>query len=100
MKDEAGREIIAEFVGLRAKLHAFKTLKREEEKKCKGVKRGVFKKSICFEDYKNCLFSGEKQMRMMNVIRSHRHELFTEQTNKITLSANDDKRVICDNGLS
>jgi len=30
----------------------------------------------------------------MNVIRSHHHEVFTEQVNKIALSADDDKRII------
>ena len=29
----------------------------------------------------------------MNVIRSHRHEIFTETINKIALSADDDKRI-------
>jgi len=48
-KDEAGGEIIEEFIGLRAKLYAIKKLDGEE-KKCKGVKRGVVKKSISFED--------------------------------------------------
>jgi len=44
-KDEDGGEIIEEFVGLRAKLYAIKKLDGEEEKKCKGVKRGVVKKA-------------------------------------------------------
>jgi len=35
----------------------------------------------------------------MNVIRSHHHEVFTEQINKIALSADDDKREICDNKM-
>ena len=35
----------------------------------------------------------------MNVIRSHRHELFTEEIKKIALSANDDKRVILEDGI-
>jgi len=30
----------------------------------------------------------------MNVIRSHHHKVFTEQVNKIALSADDDKRII------
>ena len=30
----------------------------------------------------------------MNLIRSHKHDIFTETVNKIALSANDDKRVI------
>ena len=38
-------------------------------------------------------------MRTMNVIRSHGHELFTEEVNKIALSANDDKRVILEDGI-
>ena len=71
----------------------------KEEKRCKGVKKAVVKRSITFEDYKTCLFTGKAQMRTMNVIRSHGHELFTEEVNKIALSANDDKRVILEDGI-
>ena len=98
-KDEAGGEIIEEFVGLRAKLYAFKTLKGVEEKRCKGAKRGVVMKSISFEDFKECLFSGRQQLITMNVIPSHKHEIFTETINKIALSANDDKRIILADGI-
>jgi len=35
----------------------------------------------------------------MNIIRSHKHEVFTETVNKIALSADDDKRKICDNKI-
>ena len=38
--------------------------------------------------------SGEQEMRKMNVIRSHRHEVFTATVNKFSLSANDDKQII------
>ena len=98
-KDEAGGKIISEFVGLRAKLYAYKMPEGKEEKRCKGVKKAVVKRSINFEDYKTCLFTGKPQTRTMNVIRSHRHELFTEEINKIALSANDDKRVILEDGI-
>jgi len=50
-KDEAGGEIIEEFVGLRAKLCAIKKLDGEEEKKCKRVKRNVIRNKISFNDY-------------------------------------------------
>ena len=93
-KDETGGEIIEEFVGLRAKLYAIKKLDGEEEKKCKGVKRNVIRNKISFNDYKDVLFSEKEVLRMMNVIRSRKHNLFTEQVNKIALSANDDKRII------
>ena len=98
-KDEAGGKIIRECVGLRAKLYAYKMHEGKEEKRCKGVKKAVVKRSINFEDYKTCLFTGNPQTRTMNVIRSHRHELFTEEVNKIALSANDDKRVILEDGI-
>ena len=91
-KDEAGGKIIDEFVGLRAKLYSYKTLDGEESKKCKGVKRLVVKNSITHEDYKNCLFTGTEQLRKMNVIRSHKHDIYTEEVNKVALSSIDDKR--------
>ena len=98
-KDEAGGEIITEFVGLRAKLYAIKKLDGEEEKKCKGVKKNVIRKKFLFNDYKDVLFSGKEALRAMNVIRSRQHNLSTEQVNKIALSANDDKRIIQPNKI-
>ena len=45
MKDELGGKIMTEFVALRAKFYAYKTLKKKEEKKCKGIKKCVVKKT-------------------------------------------------------
>jgi len=36
----------------------------------------------------------------MNVIRSHLHEVYTEEVNKVALSADDDKRVILADKIS
>ena len=66
----------------------------EESKKCKGVKKSVVKKSIAHEDYKKFLFTGKEQLRKMNVIRSYRHEVYTEEVNKVALCPSDDKRHI------
>ena len=38
-------------------------------------------------------------MRRMNIIRSRGYELFTEEINKVALSAKDDKRVIRSDGV-
>ena len=76
MKDEAGRKIIEEFVGLRAKLYSYKMFEGKTEKKCKGIKKSIIKNNISFDDYKKCLMSGISQMRKMNVIRSHKHKFF------------------------
>ena len=91
-KDEAGGKVIDEFVGLRAKSYSYKMSEGEESKKCKGVKKSVIKKSILHEDYKKCLFTGKEQLRRMNVIRSYKHEIYTEEINKVALSSSDDKR--------
>ena len=98
MKDEAGGRIIEEFVGLRAKLYSYKMFKGKEEKKCKGIKKSVVRKDISHEDYKECLWSQKPQMKKMNVIRSYKHEIFSETVNKIP--ANDDKRIILEDRIS
>ena len=62
MKLETGAKLIGEFVGLRSKLYAYRMEEDgSEEKKCKGVKKAVIKKEISFDNYKECLFSGDKQ---------------------------------------
>ena len=67
-KDEAGGKQIVEFVGLRAKLYSYKMLDGSEDRKCKGVTKNVTKRSIQFDDYRECLFSRKEQHRKMNVI--------------------------------
>ena len=36
----------------------------------------------------------------MNLIRSHKHEIYSETVNKVALSADDDKRVVGADGIS
>ena len=98
MKDEVCGKIITKFVGLRAKNYAF-ILDGKEHKKCKGIKKCVTKNNITFKDYEDCLFKNIKQLRKMNVFRSHRHDVYSEEVNKIALSANDDKRIILEDGI-
>ena len=56
--------------------------------------RNVTKRSIQFDVYRECLFSRKGQNRKINVIRSHYHDIYTDEINKIALSSDDDKRVI------
>ena len=98
-KDEVVGECIKEFVGLRAKLYSFKMFKGKESKRCKGIKKKVVEKSITHEDYKTCLLTGKEQLRKMNIIRSYEHEVYTEEVNKVALSAEDDKRYIMNDGI-
>ena len=93
-KDEAAGKIIKEFVGLRAKLYSYKMDEGKENKRCKGIKKAVVEKSITHEDYKTCLETGKEQLRRQNIIRSYEHALYTEEVNKVALSAADDKRYL------
>ena len=100
MKDEAAGKIIKEFVGLRAKLYSYIMYEGEEEiKKCKGIKKQVVQSSISHEDYKTCLLTGKEQLRKQNILRSYNHEVYTEEVNKVALSALDDKRYILKDGI-
>ena len=98
-KDEAAGKRIKEFVGLRAKLYSFIMEDGKENKRCKGVKKQVVESSITHEDYKTCLRTGKEQLRKQNILRSYEHEVFTEEVNKIALSALDDKRHILSDGI-
>ena len=97
-KDEEGGKIISEFVGLRAKNYSYECGKKEY-KKCKGIKKCVTEKGISFKDYKDCLFNNVQLRRKMNIFRSHKHEVYSEEVNKVALCANDDKRVVLPDGI-
>ena len=93
-KDETAGKIIKEFVGLRSKLYSYIMEEGKENKKCKGVKKQVVKENITHEDYKTCLLTGKEILRKQNILRSYDHEVYTEEVNKIALSAADDKRYL------
>ena len=93
-KDEVAGKQITHFVGLRPKLYSFKIEEDKEVRKCKGIKKNVIKKKLDFDDYVKCLFSGEKEMRKMKIIRSEKHDIYSKEVNKIALSNEDDKRKI------
>ncbi|XP_065650257.1 uncharacterized protein LOC136078413 [Hydra vulgaris] len=97
-KDETGGTQIEEFVELRSKLYSYK-VHGKDNKKCKGVKKNVVKNYITHEYYKDCLLSKKDHIRKMNVIISYSHEIYTEEVNKIALNAEDDKRVILEDGI-
>ena len=94
-KDEVAGKQITHFVGLRPKLYSFKVEDSSTTKKCKGIKKTVVKKGIDFEDYVDCLKTGKKKMRSMNIIRSENHEIYSKEVNKLALSGEDDKRILC-----
>ena len=95
MKDELGGEIMEEFVTLRPKMYSYRTSEKES-KKCKGIKKCIVRKTITFEDYKKCLFSGETSCRSQLMFRSTKHKIQTLEVNKRPLNKDNDKRITID----
>ena len=71
-------------------------IKNSEPKKCKGIKKCVVKQTISFEDYKRCLFDGDRIHRSQLLFRSSKHRIRTLELNKLALSREDDKRISID----
>ena len=100
MKDELGGKIMTEFVALRPKLYSYKKLDSSEDKKCKGIKKCIVKKTLTFKDYKTCLFSDSTEYSSQLMFRSAKHEVHTIKVNKVTLNRDDDKRISRKDGIS
>ena len=93
-KDELGGKIIMEFVTLRPKTYSYLTDDGKEDKKAKGTKKCIIKRMIKFNDYKNCLLKDEVISKSQQRFISKKHDVYTENINKIALSNNDDKRIV------
>ena len=117
MKNELGGQIMKEFAGLREKTYSYLKENSNENKKANGKKKCVIKRKLKFQDYKNCLratqieniknylekkeidvdcLKEDKNKRILKKqqrFKSERHNVFTEEINKIGLSSNDDKRI-------
>lgn len=94
MKDENSGRIMTEFVGLRAKLYAYKVMDDPNDKKrAKGVKGSTLRR-ITFFDYKQCLLRHKNLVKSQCLIRSRKHVVETITRNKLALSWNDNKRML------
>ena len=100
IKDELGGKIITEFVTLRPKTYSFLTDDGNEDKKAKETKKCIIKKMIKFNDYKKCLLDDEVILMSQQIFISKKHDVYTENINKIALSNNDDKTIVSSNKIS
>ena len=91
------------FVGLRPKLYSYEYEENGRvvgKNTAKGVKTKVKNTKLTFADYEQSLRSLDVKVVSMNTIRSDHHKLYSLTTKKVGLSAFDDKRYICDDGVS
>ena len=94
MKDELGGDIITESVALRSKANSYIKNNFIEMKKAKGTEKCVVNKMLRFDDYKKCLFDNGKVLKSQQRFKSENHEVYTKNINKITLSCDDEKRIV------
>ena len=59
---------------------------KNEPKKCKGIKKCVVKKTITFDDYKDCSFEGINIYKSQLLFRSDKHEIKTLEVNELALN--------------
>ena len=93
MKDELEGKIMTEFIALRLKTYSYLTDDCKEDKKVKGAKKCVIKRRPKFNDNKDCLLNNKIVLRSQQRFKSERHDVYTEEINKIALSSNGDKRL-------
>ena len=92
MEDELGRQkTMTEFVALRPKTYSYLMGDGGSDKKSKGTKKCVLKRRLKFNDYKDCLLNNEIILKSRQRFKSKRHDVYTEEVNKIALSSNVDK---------
>lgn len=93
-KDECSGEVMVSFTGLRAKCYSFSCLSGEVHNKAKGTKKAVTK-TLAVDDYIRCFLDPELRIvKNQHTIRSHHHNLVTENVNKVALNGKDDKRYL------
>uniref|UniRef100_A0A158P4E4 DNA-directed DNA polymerase n=1 Tax=Tetranychus urticae TaxID=32264 RepID=A0A158P4E4_TETUR len=99
LKDEMAGEPIYEFVGIKAKLYAFKSAKGES-KRAKGVQRCVLEREISFKDYIDCIYNERIQRKNVKRLASHEHNISLISQTKVSLSPFDDKRYLLDDKIT
>ena len=92
-KDELHGCAMTKFVGLRPKLYSY-------EYEEKGVNTKVKNTKLIFADYEHSPRMLNVNNVSMNTIRSDHHKFYSLSTKKIGLSAFNDKRYICADGIS
>ena len=100
-KDECGGKSPSEFVGLRSKMYSLLVEKDKPSKRtAKGVKRGFVEKRVRHEMYLHTLQTRKCTRANFVNFRSQCHTIQTVNFSRICLSAYDDKRYVCADGVS
>ena len=92
IKDESCGEAFKEWVFLRPKCYSLLTVSGDAKKRAKGVRRNVVQRKINHTDYRRAWEEEVEMYADQRRIASERHQLYTLQYRKRTLSFFEDKR--------
>ena len=101
-KEELGGKTMEVFVGIGTKTYAYLVngynnddydKEKIKHKKAKAAKKCVIKRRLMIENYTDCLFNDKIIVKSQQKLKSYYPDVYTEETNKIALSSNDDKRL-------
>ena len=97
LSDELNGDIVMEAVFLKPKAYAVKSLQKFKQS-AKGVSKHV-KKTLHHDRFKDVLNSKSPLRKLVTSITSDKHTLNITESNKIALSAFDDKRYYLSDGI-
>jgi hypothetical protein len=99
-KDETAGQSPSQFVGLRSKMYSLLIEKGKPSKQtAKGVKRGYVEKHVRHEMYLKTLRTRIGTRANFMNFRSLLHNVQTVNFSRVCLSAYDDKRWVCEDGI-
>ena len=81
-------------------MYSVKFSSGNESKRAKGVTKFTVQRELNHKTYDEILKSTKQMFSLISGIRSQKHRLYTVSMNKISLSAYDDKRYICKDGIN
>ena len=105
MKVELGRKILTNFFGLEAKTYSYLKVDDSEYKQPKHTKKCGMKIKFKLKKKLKYKINIQKKIKLTLIrnnksilktqqrLKSRKHNVFTEEINKIALSSNDDKRI-------
>ena len=97
LSDDLCGDIVMEAVFLKPKAYSVKVLQTVKQS-AKGVRKHV-KKTLHHDNFKDVLKSKSPLRKLVTSITSDKHTLNITESNKIALSAFDDKRYYLSNGV-
>ena len=95
MKDEYGGTIIREFIGPKPKMYSIRNINNCE----KSVHKG-HNSNIGHDEFKDTLMNKKVIRHIMKGIKPFNHRMYTNESNKISLSAFDNKRYILEDRIN